>query len=263
MRKIKSVMIGVLILFMLFSVSACADEDTATGSQVSQQSSQSWESGEMPPFTEPGANGSRTGDKVGFQFEMPQKGEEIAVLHTDMGVIKIRLFPQSAPVAVENFRQLVAKGYYAGVIFHRVIKDFMIQGGDPQGTGMGGESAWGKSFGYEFNKNLLHFGGALSMAHSQQPDSNGSQFFIVQAPPSDDVTASIDESVYEQGTQKLYAQHGGTPWLDGAVNPDGHTVFGQVFDGMDIVNKIAEVAVDANAKPLTDVVIQSIELATY
>ncbi len=199
MKKAKSVIMGVLVLCMIFFTAACNGDDdvnpNTSDSQVSSQgTSQPVETGEKPAFTEPGKNGSRTDDNVGFQFEKPEKGEEIAVMHTSLGIIKIRLFPESAPIAVANFRQLIAKGYYTDVIFHRVIADFMIQGGDPDGTGMGGESAWGGSFEYEFNNNLLHFGGALSMAHSQQPASNGSQFFIVQAPPDASLEASVDET---------------------------------------------------------------------
>ena len=114
------------------------------------------------------------------QLQMPEKGEKIAVMKTNMGDIKIRLFPDAAPKAVENFVSHSQSGYYDGLIFHRVIKDFMIQGGDPTGTGMGGESIYGHSFEDEFDLSARNYRGALSMANAG-PNTNGSQFFIVQA----------------------------------------------------------------------------------
>lgn len=112
------------------------------------------------------------------QFEKPQAGEDIAVLNTNKGTIKIRLFPEAAPKAVENFKSLIQDKYYDGIIFHRVINNFMIQGGDPTGSGMGGNSKWEKPFEDEFDVNFRNFRGALSMANSG-PNTNGSQFFIV------------------------------------------------------------------------------------
>ena len=189
-------------------------------------------------------------EPVGFQFEQPAKGEEIAVLHTEKGDIRLRLFPDKAPNAVNNFKALIKVGYYDGITFHRVIDDFMIQGGDPTGTGSGGKSIWGTDFGYEFNTNLLHFRGALSMAHSQLAASNASQFFIVNARPAGE--AAIRQTLSQYGQHgydtsqvtdeiiKLYGEKGGTPWLDGIMNSEGHTVFGQAFaDDMDVVDAIA------------------------
>ncbi|WMJ85173.1 peptidylprolyl isomerase [Oscillospiraceae bacterium MB24-C1] len=113
------------------------------------------------------------------QFEAPESGTPIVTLHTSMGDIKMMLFPQAAPKAVENFVQHCKDGYYDGVTFHRVIEDFMIQGGDPKGNGTGGESIWGESFEDEFSDNLYNFRGAVSMANAGY-STNGSQFFIVQ-----------------------------------------------------------------------------------
>lgn len=113
------------------------------------------------------------------QFETPESGTPIVTLHTSMGDIKMMLFPQAAPKAVENFVQHCKDGYYDGVTFHRVIEDFMIQGGDPKGDGTGGESIWGESFEDEFSDNLYNFRGAVSMANAGY-STNGSQFFIVQ-----------------------------------------------------------------------------------
>src|SRR3954466_495228 len=147
-----------------------------------------------------------------------------ATLHTNKGAIAIELFDDDAPKTVENFKKLARDGFYDGVIFHRVIPDFMIQGGDPTGTGSGGP---GYKFEDEFNE---HKGerGALAMANSG-PNTNGAQFFIVTADSA--------------------------PWLDGK-----HTVFGHVTDGMDAVDAISEVDRDSRDKPRDDVTIERVEL---
>lgn len=130
-----------------------------------------------------GCQKSESGN-VGYQLNPPEAGEEIAVLTTNYGTIKIRLFPDAAPKAVENFKTHIEEGYYDGLTFHRVIDGFMIQGGDPLGNGTGGESIWGEPFEDEFNKDLLNIRGSLAMANSG-PDTNGSQFFINQGDASD------------------------------------------------------------------------------
>lgn len=137
------------------------------------------------------------GKPVGYQLEKPADGEEIAVLHTTMGDIRIRLFPDAAPKAVENFKGLIKDGYYNGIVFHRVIDNFMIQGGDPTATGTGGESIWGAPFEDEFNTNLINLRGALSMANSGV-DTNGSQFFIVQCKDklTDDTAENMMTTMY-------------------------------------------------------------------
>lgn len=193
------------------------------------------------------------------QLSKPLKGETVAVMRTSMGDIKIRLFGDKVPKTVENFTTHSKNGYYNGIVFHRVIKDFMIQGGDPTATGCGGESIWGKSFADEFNKELHNLRGALCMANAG-PNTNGSQFFIVQA-------KNVDPSLMEQMKQlsdmfpekcvENYANVGGTPWLDYR-----HSVFGQVFEGMDVVDAISAVQTNASDKPLTDVVIENIEIIT-
>ena len=111
------------------------------------------------------------------QLAMPAQGETVAIMHTTMGDISIRLFPELAPKTVENFTTHAKNGYYDGIVFHRVIKDFMIQGGDPTATGCGGESIWGRNFEDEFTPELHNLRGALSMANAG-PGTNGSQFFI-------------------------------------------------------------------------------------
>ena len=116
-----------------------------------------------------------------IQFESPKKGTPIVTLKTSLGEIELMFFPQQAPKTCENFLTHVKEGYYNGLKFHRVIPDFMIQGGDPTGTGRGGQSIWGRPFPDEFSMDLWNFRGALSMANSG-PNTNGSQFFIVQVP---------------------------------------------------------------------------------
>lgn len=190
------------------------------------------------------------------QLEMPSKGEKIAVMKTNMGDIKIRLFPEVAPKAVENFISHSQNGYYDGLIFHRVINDFMIQGGDPTGTGRGGESIYGHSFEDEFDLSARNYRGALSMANAG-PNTNGSQFFIVQAKDVDaglisQMVELTDRGFPEEVTEN-YKKVGGTPWLDFK-----HTVFGQVFEGMDVVDAIAAVKVGPQDKPVDDVIIEKI-----
>lgn len=190
------------------------------------------------------------------QLEKPAKGEKIAVMQTNMGDIKIRLFPEVAPKAVENFISHAENGYYDGLIFHRVINDFMIQGGDPTGTGRGGESIYGRSFEDEFDLSARNYRGALSMANAG-PNTNGSQFFIVQARSVDDGLISQMEELADKGfpeeVTENYKKIGGTPWLDFK-----HTVFGQVFEGMDVVDNIAQVKVGPQDKPINDVIIEKI-----
>lgn len=195
------------------------------------------------------------------QLDRPVKGETVAVMHTSMGDISIRLFPEKTPKTFENFTTHAKNGYYDGLIFHRVIKDFMIQGGDPRGTGTGGESIWGRSFEDEPDIELRNYRGALSMANAG-PNTNGSQFFIVQAADCPAQMLAQMPALADRGFPKEvaenYAAVGGTPWLDFK-----HTVFGQVYDGMDVVDAIAGVAVGMNDKPKTDVTIQSIEIREY
>src|SRR3954463_16350045 len=145
-----------------------------------------------------------------------------ATLHTNHGAIELELFEGEAPKTVENFRKLAEDGFYDGVIFHRIIPDFMIQGGDPTGTGSGGP---GYQFEDEFNDHKV-VRGALAMANAG-PNTNGSQFFIVTTEAAS--------------------------WLDGK-----HTVFGRVTDGMDVVNAISALETDASDRPRQDVVIERV-----
>lgn len=186
--------------------------------------------------------------------------ESEVLMHTSEGDITIKLFPKYAPLAVENFLTHAKEGYYNGVLFHRVISDFMIQSGDPKGDGTGGESIWknkdksidsGNGFKNEISPYLYNIRGAVAMANAGA-DTNGSQFFINQN--TDDQSQKLSSSSYPEPIIGAYAK-GGNPSLDG-----NYTVFGQVIDGMDVVDKIAQTATDDNDKPTTDVTITSIDI---
>lgn len=168
----------------------------------------------------------------------------------------------NAPITVQNFKDLVSKKFYDGLIFHRVISGFMIQGGDPLGTGYGGESIWGEGFGTELDYKLFPYKGALCMAMSSQPNSIGSQFFIEQQNPSEFMATQMKTSGYPDGLVEAYTKYGGSPHIYLQ-----YTVFGQVFEGIDIVDKIAkETKVeDDNGTVLKEnqPIIESIEITTY
>lgn len=192
------------------------------------------------------------------QISAITKGDTVAVITTTMGDMKFRLFPEAAPKAVENFTTHAENGYYNDLIFHRVIKDFMIQGGDPQGTGIGGKSIWGSPFEDEFSADAHNYYGALSMANAG-PHTNGSQFFIVQAK---DVPVSMLEQMAQLKDQGFpdevienYKKMGGTPWLDFK-----HTVFGQLVEGADVLDTIASVKCGFQDKPVEDIIIKSITI---
>jgi len=189
------------------------------------------------------------------QRGLPENGQKTVTMKTNMGDIKIKLFPEHAPKAVENFVTHAQNGYYDGIIFHRVINDFMIQGGDPTGTGRGGESIWGAPFKDEFTPELHNIRGALSMANAG-PGTNGSQFFIVQKTDAGAEMISQMSQMPESFPAECvedYKAVGGTPWLDYR-----HTVFGQVYEGMDIVDNIANAPVDGMDKPLEKIFIETI-----
>jgi len=286
------------IVTLILSLTACASGSTANSAPAAASSAtltaaSSTASAGSSVASQAASTDGRIrpsdGKAIGYQLEKPAKGEEIAVLTTSMGVVKLRLFSDAAPKTVENFKGLIKKGYYNNVTFHRVIKDFMIQGGDPKGDGTGGESIWGKPFEDEFNTNLLNIRGSVSMANSGQ-NTNGSQFFINQRGTSTAVdwnyyqqaynlykqypdafiqqyqTGWIDMTKINDAYKKIYNENGGNPNLDGAYNivQTGHTVFAQVIDGMDVVDKIAAVAVDATSnKPTTPVIIKKADIEKY
>lgn len=179
-----------------------------------------------------------------------------AIIKTNKGDMTFELNSAAAPKAVENFVTHAKNGYYDGLIFHRVIKDFMIQGGDPTGTGCGGESIWGEAFDDEFAIDARNYYGALSMANSG-PDTNGSQFFIVQAKtvPSNMLSQmeGLKNNGFPQEVIDRYKEVGGTPWLD-----FHHTVFGMICDGTDVLEDIAATKTGMADKPVYDVVIETI-----
>lgn len=177
-----------------------------------------------------------------------------ATIKTNRGNITVQLFSELVPKTVNNFVELAKKGYYDGVIFHRVIPDFMIQGGDPTGTGMGGESIYGSAFEDEFTPNLFNLRGALSMANSG-PNTNGSQFFIVnnQNVPAN-MLGQLEGAGFPAEIIEAY-KGGGTPWLDMR-----HTVFGHVIDGMEVVDDIAGAQRGPQDKPVYDIVIEGIDI---
>ena len=189
------------------------------------------------------------------QLDLENSKGPKAIIDTSQGQIIIQLFEQQAPKTVENFIGLANKGYYDGTIFHRVISDFMIQGGDPNGDGTGGESIWGGNFEDEFSDELFNIRGALSMANAG-PNTNGSQFFIVQNKNMPKrYIREMEPAGYPKEIIKRYKQ-GGTPWLD-----QKHTVFGQVIEGMDVVDKIAKVPRNKlNDKPKEDVIINKVTI---
>ena len=199
------------------------------------------------------------------QLAMPEEGETVAIMHVkDYGDIKLKFFADKAPKAVENFLTHAKEGYYNGVTFHRVMEDFMIQGGDPEGTGAGGESIWGEGFGEEIDDTLVPYRGSLCMASTGFGNSSiGSQFFITQAKPTDDNRAYFNQIGINEKLMEAYEKYGGYMSLNGY-----YTVFGQVYEGMDVVDKIAKTEVEDNgtgemSSPVKKVVIESIDVEEY
>jgi len=167
-----------------------------------------------------GCNAQPTDNNKTTVKKEDKKGDIIVVLETNQGNIELKMMPKVAPLAVENFTTHVKNGYYNGLIFHRVIKNFMIQGGDPTGTGTGGESIWHKEFINEYGKNVVFDRPFLLAMANHGPNTNGSQFFI---------------------TTKA------TPWLNG-----GYTIFGEVVSGQDTVRKIENTKTAKGDRPVVE-----------
>ncbi len=270
---------------LILSLTACGNNqanNTNNANTPKPGASGITDNSQAEPSTAPSAapTAAPTGNETSPQLSELKDGEELAVLYTNMGNIKLRFFPEYAPLTVQNFITHAKDGYYNGITFHRVFKNFMIQGGDPTATGKGGESIWGKPFKDEFHPKLHHIRGAISMANPGIPNSNGSQFFIVQRNDLDErskaelefLKENMDEPAFpnEKSAQNItnrtvfpedivdeYFKVGGTYHLDYS-----HSVFGQVIEGMDVVDAIANVeAIDE--KPVKDVVIEKIEFETY
>lgn len=184
------------------------------------------------------------GQRTVTQTDKPQVGEEIAIIKTNQGVMKARLFTSEVPEAAKNFIGLAAQGKYTNVPFHRVIKGFMIQGGDfTNRDGTGGYSAKGPgtTIGDQYSPNLTHIRGALSWAKTSRPNSIGSQFYIVHP---------------ENGTHFLDHKAGSGP-------ADGYTVFGQVFEGFDVLDKIANTPTVPGDRPVKEMLIESVTITTF
>ncbi|HFI0579055.1 TPA: peptidylprolyl isomerase [Streptococcus suis] len=256
----------ILALTSTILLTACASNSTTSTSS----SSSSGSSSTLATTTDTTASSQYAKDLAyainNPEASFPQLSSDIAEneaavkIKTSEGDITIKLFPEQAPLTVENFLTHAKNGYYNGTIFHRVIKDFMIQGGDPLGNGTGGESIWagkgttidaGYGFKDEISAFLYNIRGSLSMANAGA-GTNGSQFFINQN--TTDMSSQLSTSRYPGKIIEAY-KNGGNPNLDGK-----HTVFGQVIEGMDIVDKIASVETDSSDKPKTDVKIESIEI---
>ena len=265
-RKLLTVLLaGVLLL------AGCAGGQSTTPPATAQP-----EETEPPaPLEETPSAPLFTGPVSLIQSQPPQSGDPIAVMETNMGTIRIRLFPQYAPLTVENFIGLAQQGFYDGIIFHRVIENFMIQGGCPYGMGTGGMSIFldendnPQSFVDEPHEAVWNFRGALSMANSG-PNTNMSQFFIVQNsdPLAEDAFDILRNFGFPDEVIHYYSQVGGTPHLDGLIpSPHGgppslHTVFGHVIEGMDVVDAIASVQTIPGDRPAQDVVIISVTIET-
>lgn len=225
MKKSNLIIISMLSCLLLTSCFFDKKEEINKDNKYSgQEQTNSWN-------TNLTSNTDENMAKNDYQLAQIKKWDIVAVMKTTNWTMKIKLFSKDAPLAVTNFIWLAKKWYYNGLIFHRVIKDFMLQWWDPTWTGMWWKSIYGKEFEDEFSPNLKNIKGALSMANSG-PATNGSQFFIVAT--------------------------GSTSWLDWV-----HTVFGQVYEWLDNVDKIAWLKTDSNDKPVKDVKIISLEIMEY
>ncbi len=274
MKKFISILLALTFVFSVFT--ACSNNSAEKANVLEKEDG-------IVKMSELKQN--KTNKKAGFQLDKPETGEEIAVVETTMGTFKIRFFPEEAPKAVYNFKKLALEGYYDGLTFHRIMDNFMIQGGDPTGTGMGGDSIWNEDFEDEFNENLVNVTGSLSMAN-KGPNTNSSQFFINYCKTTPDwaylemfyeaykeepqvineyYNGCVDLSKLSDEVKAMYNELGGNLHLDGAFNTagKGHTVFGQVFEGLDIVEKISKVETDENNKPLGKVIIKSVTIEKY
>ena len=233
-------------------------EDTEGGEEEQAPQGEAASDGSTMDMT-----GVATGDFPDFdQTREPKAGDTIVTFDVkDFGEIKALLFPEVAPYGVKNFTLHAKEGYYDGLTFHRIISDFMIQGGDPDGNGTGGESIWKTPFFNETAPQACVIRGSLCYANAGYDPSNGSQFFITQI----DKCTDEDIKMYEdQGLQltdeqkEIYKKNGGAAWLQG-----GYTVFGQVYEGMDIVDDISKVQTDDSDKPVEDVIINKVTVSEF
>lgn len=296
MKRLLCILLSALICLCAVSLAGCGEEAKTTETTAPTTASKTDDLGIDLASLGITPDIHYSDKAYGFQLDKPVKGDTVAIMHTSMGDISLRLFPEECPETVKNFIELAKAGKYNNVIFHRVIEDFMIQGGDYENqNGTGGKSYQGGQFKDEFCDKLVNLTGSLAMANSGR-DTNGSQFFINMADPK---TYNFDAQVTEwesyksqlksmagqteslanimnyyafyntdivpEEIVKLYEKHGGNYHLDGAYsyNDKGHTVFGQVYEGLDVVEEISKVATDDSDKPKKDVILESVEITEY
>lgn len=199
------------------------------------------------------------------QMAKPEVGETIAIIKVKgFGEMKFKFFPEVAPKAVENFITHAKEGYYDGLKFHRVIEEFMIQGGDPDGNGTGGESIWGTGFGTELDESLVPYRGSLCMAMSSLPDSIGSQYFITQANYNTAEANYLKQSRYSSDLIEQFKKYGGSIYSLYMK----YTVFGQMYEGLDVLDEIVKVektysSMGELSVPVEDVIVEKITVTEY
>ncbi len=305
-RTTKKIVSTILCAAMLALLAGCSSRTSGKGSSTESTSNQGTSSQESSADSSSTSFGENKVDIRGNLDEVKlNSGDLIAEITVkDYGTIKAKLFPEAAPVGVENFQKLANSGYYKGLKIHRVMQDFMIQGGSLNGNGTGGDAAVnGGSFGIETNRNLRHFYGALCYANAA--GSNTTQFYIVNkntpATDGDFDTSGYDDAIeqYKAYAQQaaaegntaywdyfsfqakycettkdwlenasdevknLYKERGGTPFLDG-----NYTVFGQVYEGLDVIDSISSAEVQNNGNdeislPVQDIIITDIKVYSY
>lgn len=264
--KILYISVILMLVVVLFTLTGCSKEEVEVTSTASGETESAHVHDENCDHEteETEKSSTRVVDTIDYetaakkQMAAPEKGETVAIIKVkNYGEIKVKFFKDVAPKAVENFITHAKEGYYDGVVFHRVIEEFMIQGGDPLGNGTGGESIWGKGFEEELDFELVPYRGALSMASQGKGKSSlGSQFYIVQGNYNESDVDYLKSLNFPEGLIEQYKIYGGYPsslYLN-------YTIFGQVYEGMDVVDKIAKVETDSNDKPIKDVVIESIKV---
>ncbi|MDR0946707.1 MAG: peptidylprolyl isomerase [Ruminococcus sp.] len=259
--KIKKTLFPALLIAVSLVFGGCEGDSTV-------------ERAEDGTTTAPASAVITTEDAVIHNFEPPVAGEKIIEMKIkDYGTIKIKLFPEVAALASENFIGLTESGYYDGLFFHRVIENFMNQGGDPRGDGTGGQSMWGGQFDGGVPEGMYHFSGAVAYANSGSTSTDGSQFYIVNTAEGYNycggytdangetvVVTDIEASGLTMPANVLekYKEVGGVPMLDG-----NYTVFGQVIEGLDIVRQIGSVETNADDKPLVQVTMEDVNVVEY
>ena len=246
------------MLILLFLLTGCGEDTTNNTVNTTSKKTTNTSDTAQNRSKEDSKMSVDYSEAAGKQMAKPVAGETVAVIHIkNYGDVKVKFFEEVAPKAVENFVTHAKEGYYNGVTFHRVINEFMIQGGDPEGTGMGGESIWGEDFEEELSPELVPYRGSLCMASRglENSPSLGSQFFITQAGYNEKMASYMQSYGLPADLLEQYKNYGGYLSLY-----QQYTVFGQVYEGMEIVDRVAAVETDENDKPAQDVVIESIDV---